>query len=66
MAFVTVDTAEGPKQVRVCDYCKTVCIPSGRFCSGRCAGQYGERLLIQAARADAAGVIGSVKFGGSP
>ncbi len=40
MAFVSVETASGQRQVRVCDYCRTVCIPSGRFCSGRCAGQY--------------------------
>lgn len=43
MAFVTVQTAQGPRQVRVCDYCKAACIPSGRFCSGRCARMFDER-----------------------
>jgi hypothetical protein len=32
-----------PAKVRVCDYCRATCIPSGRYCSGRCAGQDRER-----------------------
>lgn len=42
MAFVTIETASGPQQVRVCDNCRTVCVPS-RFCSGRCAREFYER-----------------------
>lgn len=41
--LIDVDTSEGRRKVRVCDYCQTVCIPSGRFCSGRCARQHQER-----------------------
>lgn len=40
--LIEVETPDGPRKVRVCDYCKTVCIPSGRFCSGRCARNYDE------------------------
>src|ERR1700722_9298277 len=41
MAYVDVQTATGTAKVHVCDYCKTVCIPSSsRFCSGRCAGEF--------------------------
>jgi hypothetical protein len=50
MAFVTVETFDGPKKVRVCDYCKTVCIPSGRFCSSRCYWQNEEREIEEAKR----------------
>lgn len=41
--LIEVQTEDGPRKVRVCDYCRTVCIPSGRFCSGRCAGQSRDR-----------------------
>lgn len=47
MAYVTVETKNGPARVRVCDYCKSACIPSGRFCSGRCAREYQERASRQ-------------------
>lgn len=40
--LVEIQTAIGPRKVRVCDYCKTVCIPSGRFCSGSCAKKWDE------------------------
>lgn len=63
MALITIETTEGPRQVRVCDYCKTVCIPNGRFCSGHCARQYGEMLLQQAFCADTAHLRGLVKYG---
>jgi len=43
MAYIEVQTANGIRKVRVCDYCKTVCIPSGRFCSGHCARNYCKR-----------------------
>lgn len=42
MAYILIETKDGPKKVRVCDYCKTVCIPSGRFCSGHCSRNYWE------------------------
>lgn len=36
--LITIQTATGPKKVNVCEYCKTVCIPtSQRYCSGHCA-----------------------------
>jgi hypothetical protein len=38
--YVEIKTIDGPRKVRVCDYCKTVCIPSGRFCSGHCYRNY--------------------------
>lgn len=41
-------------RVRVCDYCKTVCIPSGRFCSGRCSRNYYEFLETQRRQAEKA------------
>lgn len=48
MAFVTIETPEGKRQVRVCDYCKAVCIPSGQYCSGHCArnAEAASRLAI--------------------
>ncbi len=42
MMLIEVETHEGPRKVRVCDYCKCVCIPSGRFCSGHCSRNYEE------------------------
>lgn len=44
MAYILVETVKGPQKVRVCDYCKRVCIPSGRFCSGHCSRNYWERV----------------------
>lgn len=41
--LIEVQTSNGPRKARVCDYCQTVCIPSGRFCSGFCARGYAER-----------------------
>lgn len=55
MALIEVRTKDGPRKVRVCDYCRTVCIPSGRFCSGMCSRSYDEWLAIEAARAAANG-----------
>lgn len=48
MAMVVVETLDGPRKVRVCDYCKTVCIPSGRFCSSFCASNYHSLVLRKA------------------
>jgi len=50
MALVEVQTKDGPRKVRVCDYCKAVCIPSGRFCSGACARKYQEFVVKKAER----------------
>lgn len=37
MAYVFVDTKDGPQRVRVCDWCKTVCIPHPeRYCTPHC------------------------------
>ena len=40
--LVEIETADGPRKVRVCNYCRSVCIPSGGFCSGRCARLFDE------------------------
>jgi hypothetical protein len=40
--LIEVETTDGPRKVKVCDYCKTVCCQS-RFCSGRCARNYQDR-----------------------
>lgn len=48
MAIIEVDTASGKQKVRVCDNCRTVCVPT-RFCSGRCAREYWERVEREAA-----------------
>ena len=34
--LVTVETISGPRKARVCRGCRTVCIPSGDYCSSRC------------------------------
>lgn len=47
MALIEVQTMDGPRKVRVCDYCRTVCIPSGRYCSGRCARSHAEQQKWQ-------------------
>jgi hypothetical protein len=44
--LIDVQTKDGPRTVRVCDYCQTVCIPGGRFCSGRCSRQWTEQWLL--------------------
>ena len=51
MAFVDMVNAYGEKvKIRVCDYCKTVCVPSGsRYCSGHCA-RNADELEVQAKR----------------
>lgn len=49
MALIEVMTKDGPRKVRVCDYCKCVCIPRGmQFCSGRCSRSHRERLETEA------------------
>jgi hypothetical protein len=40
--LIEIQTSDGPRKVRVCDYCRSACIPSGRFCSGRCARSFDE------------------------
>ena len=48
MALIEVQTSEGPRNVRVCDYCLSACIPyPSRFCSGRCSRSYYERLALK-------------------
>lgn len=49
--LIEVQTIHGPRKVRVCDGCLTVCIPSGRYCSGRCAREHREWLSRQPAEA---------------
>lgn len=50
--LVEIDTTSGRKKIRVCDYCRTVCIPSGRFCSGFCARGFAEANRIRKPVAD--------------
>lgn len=40
--FIEVQTVDGPKKVRVCDNCETVCTTS-RFCCGHCSREFRER-----------------------
>lgn len=40
--LIEIETAAGLRKIRVCDYCRAVCIPSGRFCSGHCARNFVE------------------------
>ena len=40
--LIEVDTPDGPRKVRVCDYCRSVCIQSGCYCSGHCARNHAE------------------------
>lgn len=47
--MLTIQTVEGPRKVRVCDYCACACIPSGRFCSGRCARAWEDKMRQRAA-----------------
>lgn len=43
MAFVVINTVDGPKKVRVCDYCFRICRSnSDRFCGGECRKKYRE------------------------
>jgi hypothetical protein len=46
MAYVTIDTIDGPRKCKVCDYCRAVCCTS-QFCSGRCARNYWSRSETQ-------------------
>lgn len=45
--LIDIETIDGPRKVRVCDYCKTVCIPHGRFCSGRCYRNHMDALIVE-------------------
>ena len=45
---VQVQTAEGLRDIYVCDYCRTVCIGRRKgYCSSRCYHQHQEYLLLQ-------------------
>ena len=48
MAFEKVMIAGKETEVRVCDYCRTTCIPHGRYCSSKCYRKH--RELIREAR----------------
>lgn len=50
--LIDVESIDGPRKIRVCDYCRAVPIPSGRFCSGRCSRQFYERYELQVAKED--------------
>lgn len=50
MALIEVDTPNGPRKVRVCNYCRRVCIPSGSYCSGRCYRSHMEEINRAAER----------------
>lgn len=42
--LINIDTVSGTKQIRVCNYCRTVCIPSGAYCSARCYHQHVKQM----------------------
>jgi len=48
--LIDIETKHGPRKLRVCDNCKSVCIPSGRFCSGHCARAWNERSNLDLMR----------------
>lgn len=48
MAIIEVNTLDGVRVVRVCDYCRAVPCAS-RFCSGHCERSYFERLSTKGA-----------------
>lgn len=57
--LIEIQTGQGKRKVRVCDYCRTVCVSwPQRFCSGHCARNY-ERM--QALRAKSAPLSQSAK-----
>jgi hypothetical protein len=45
--IIEIQTGDGPKKVRVCDYCKTACIPYGQFCSSRCYHRHLDLLVAK-------------------
>jgi hypothetical protein len=45
--LIEINTIDGPRKVRVCDYCRTVCIPSGRFCSSYCYHNFQKRRELE-------------------
>ena len=45
--LVDIKTNQGQRKIRVCDNCKTVCIPSGRFCCGYCSRAWSEQIKIK-------------------
>jgi len=44
MAFQKVMIAGKETEVRVCDHCRTTCIPHGRYCSSRCYRKHQELI----------------------
>lgn len=48
MAFEKVILGGKETMVRVCDYCRTACIPHGRYCSGRCYRNHQEMIRDRA------------------
>lgn len=59
MAFEKVTIAGKEVEVRVCDYCRTTCIPHGRYCSGRCYRRHQE-LIRDAAESLAKAAMKSI------
>lgn len=45
--LVDIKTSQGLRKIRVCDNCKTICIPSGRFCSGFCSRAWSENMALK-------------------
>jgi hypothetical protein len=48
--IIEIQTGDGPKKVRVCDYCKTACIPYGRYCSSRCYYKHLDAMVAEQER----------------
>jgi hypothetical protein len=48
--IIQIETGDGSKKVRVCDYCKTACIPYGQFCSSRCYHKHLDMIIAEQER----------------
>lgn len=51
--IVTIETTEGPRKAFVCDNCRAVFVRrTERFCSGRCAREWGKYQQLKASAPD--------------
>jgi|GEM_PF-6709610 hypothetical protein len=48
--LIAIDTPNGLRKIRVCSYCKTVCIASGFYCSSRCYHEHGKQMKVERQR----------------
>lgn len=45
--IIEIQTGDGLKKVRVCNYCRTACIPYGEFCSSSCYHKHLDAMIRQ-------------------